>query len=97
MVKNRSEVPVEDRWNVEALYPDEQIWKVELAEVRGEEGGSRWPHMRLYKGRLSNPEDVAALFESYLEIQRKLKNCTPTPIFRSDEDLATTLLKAISA
>lgn len=94
MVKNRSEVPVEDRWNVEALYPDEQIWRVELAEVRGEEGGSRWPHMRLYKGRLSNPEDVAALFESYLEIQRKLEKLHTYAHLRLDEDLGNDAFKS---
>ncbi len=90
MSKNRSEVPAKDRWNVEALYPDEMVWRVELGEIQGEktdENGFRWPQMQLFKGRLSNPEDVTALFDSYLAVQRKLEKLHTYAHLRLDEDL----------
>ena len=41
MPVTRNEVPVEDRWNVEALYVDPQNWKEDLEDVKG--GGGNGP------------------------------------------------------
>ncbi len=56
MAKNRSEVPVEDRWNVEALYPDAQVWSGRIGGGRGE--GRRTEMARIcgfIKAVLTNP------------------------------------------
>jgi len=107
MAKNRNEIPLEDRWNVEALYPNEQVWKEDLAKVQGQgqdsslkpanqpqEKNPRWPQLKHFKGRLSDPAAVASLFESYLNLQRKLDKLHTYAHLRLDEDLGNDHFKS---
>lgn len=91
---SRSEVPVQDRWDVEALYHTPEIWKTELAQVKGGEKTPRWPQFRDYKGKLDDPKAVAKLFELYLNLQRKLEKLHTYAHLRLDEDLGNDLFKS---
>lgn len=93
MSSARSEVPVEDRWNVEALYPNPDSWKTDLIKA-GQEKTPRWPELASYKGRLSDPKAVAGLFDSYLAIQRKLEKLHTYAHLRLDEDLGNDAFKS---
>ena len=93
MAKNRSEVPLEDRWNVEALYQNEESWKAELNLVQGQEK-PRWTEMKSFKNRLSDPAAVASLFEFYLNAQRKLEKLHTYAHLRLDEDLGNDHFKS---
>jgi oligoendopeptidase F len=94
MLKNRNEVPLENRWNVEALYQSDQVWSEELNQVKGQEKGPRWPLMKQFQGRLSDPVSVSSLFESYLNLQRKLEKLHTYAHLRLDEDLGNDHFKS---
>lgn len=87
MLKNRSEVPEKDRWNVEALYPDAASWKAEFERLKGSEKGLRWPELAEFKGRLKEPQMALRLIELSSELDRKLSKLYTYAHLRMDEDL----------
>lgn len=93
MPVSRNEVPVQDRWNVEALYPDPDAWKMDLAGVQGKEKASKWSELAEYKGRLHDPQAAANFFESYIRLQRQLDKLHVYAHLRMDEDLGNDTFK----
>lgn len=87
MPLTRDEVPIKDRWNVEALYHDPEKWKEDLSRAQGRGKAPKWPELIRFKGRLSDPMAVAGLFESVLNLQRKLEKLHTYAHLRMDEDL----------
>lgn len=87
MVVVRDEVPVKDRWNVEALYLNPDQWKEDFSKIGGEAKGPKWPELAQYKGKLHDPLAVAGLFDLYLNVQRKLEKLHTYAHLRMDEDL----------
>ncbi len=94
MPKSRNEIPLEDRWNVEALYPNPEAWKQELVQVKGEERSPRWPDLHTYKGQLNDPTVAASLMETYLNLDRKLSKLHTYAHLRVDEDLGNDTFKS---
>lgn len=90
----RDEVPTKDRWNVEALYSNPDSWKLELKATQGGGEKPRWPELSKYKGKLQDPLVVANLFDSYLELQRKLEKLHTYAHLRLDEDLGNDTFKS---
>lgn len=87
MVVARDEVPVKDRWNVEALYLNPDQWKEDFSKIGGVSKGLKWPELAQYKGKLHDPMAVAGLFDLYLNVQRKLEKLHTYAHLRMDEDL----------
>ncbi|MBX7066056.1 MAG: oligoendopeptidase F [Parachlamydiales bacterium] len=87
MVVSRDEVPVKDRWNVEALYVNPDQWKEDFAKIGGVVKGPKWPELAQYKGKLQDPKAVAGLFDIYMNVQRKLEKLHTYAHLRMDEDL----------
>src|SRR5579864_7508176 len=81
---SRDEIPLEKRWNVEALYASPESWRAEFAQMDPE---SKWKQIGEYKGRLHEPAAVLGLFETYTSIQRKLEKLYVYAHLRMDEDL----------
>lgn len=94
MVVARDEVPVKDRWNVEALYTNPEYWKEDLKKVGGALTGLKWPELALFKGKLHDPQQVAALFDTYLKLQRQLEKLHVYAHLRLDEDLGNDNFKS---
>lgn len=90
----RNEVPAENRWNVEALYLNPESWKEDLLQAKGEGKGPKWPELTKYKGRLHEASAVANLFDSYLNLQRKLEKLHTYAHLRLDEDLGNDTFKS---
>lgn len=90
---SRSQLKLEDRWNVEALYPDPDSWSREFEVMKGKKEGSRWPELTQYKGRLGDPQAVASFLELYLGLDRKLSKLHTYAHLRMDEDLGNDLFK----
>ncbi len=90
----RNEVPIENRWNVEALYTDPASWKAGLKEIQGQQKNPKWPQLSAYKGKLHDPMAVAGLFDSYLALQRQLEKLHIYAHLRHDEDLGNDLFKS---
>lgn len=90
----REEVPLKDRWNVEALYTSSESWKRDLKKLQGEEAKPKWPELARYRGQLHDPSAVANLFTSYLELQRNLEKLHTYAHLRLDEDLGNDSFKS---
>lgn len=90
MTKPRNEIAITDRWNVEALYANENIWKEELERLQK----SGWSEMEAYKGKLSNPQLAIAFLDLYLGISRKLEKLHVYAHLRMDEDLGNDQFKS---
>jgi len=93
MAKTRNELKKQDKWNVEALYPDPQAWNAEFEAVKGGESAPRWPQIISYRGRLHDPLSVASLFDLYFGLDRKLSKLHTYAHLRMDEDLGNDLFK----
>src|SRR5579872_1481305 len=94
MIRSRKEVPKEECWNVEALYPTLQKWQKEFEGAEGAKSSPRWPDFDSYKGTLKDsPEAVARFFDAYFALQRKLYKLHTYAHLRLDEDLGDDVLK----
>jgi oligoendopeptidase F len=94
MSLSRDEIPVKDRWNVEALYVNPESWKKELVALSGGGDGPKWPEMTSYKGRLGEPDAAASFLEGYLALQRKLDKLHTYAHLRLDEDVGNDFFKS---
>jgi oligoendopeptidase F len=90
----RDEIPVENRWNVEALYQTPESWKAEFLQIQGQEKAPKWPRLSQFRGKLSDPKAVLGLFETYLDLMRKLEKLHVYAHMRMDEDLGNDLFKS---
>lgn len=86
MVKERSDVPLEDCWNVEALFFDRAAWESRFETVCRQEK-PRWPKLLTYKGKLADPEALRNLLEESFSIERSLSNLYTYAHLRHDEEL----------
>jgi oligoendopeptidase F len=83
----RSDLPLQEKWNVEALYPDSVAWNLEFEKIKGEAQQLRWPALASFKGKLQDPTAAASLFSFYFELERKLSKLFTYAHLRHDEDL----------
>jgi oligoendopeptidase F len=89
MVKERKEVKVEDRWNVEALYLNDQAWEKAFDAVKREGKKPLWPELVQYKGKLGEgPATLKKALETYFAIARQLEKIYVYAHLRHDEDIA---------
>src|SRR3990167_5714124 len=93
MPKTRNEIPQQDRWNVEALYPTPEAWKDDFQKTQAKEPALRWPELAQFKGRLSDPSALLSLIEYYTELERKLSKLHVYAHLRLDEDLGNDAFK----
>lgn len=78
----RSEIPVEETWNLEAIFANENEWEKEFEEVK-----NLLPNMEKYVGRLT--ESAHTLYEALTlqdEISQRLSKLYTYANMRSDED-----------
>lgn len=94
MGRNRTEVPEQERWNVEELYQNTDRWREEYEKAKGKEGVPRWPDLKEYEGKLKDePEGVARFLDAYFELERRLSKLHVYAHLRFDEDLGNDSLK----
>lgn len=85
----RAEVPLKDRWNVEALYPTLEAWYQEFESITRELEAPHWPKIQAFKGRLAQaPEILAEALKEILIIDRKISKLYTYAHLKHDEDLA---------
>lgn len=98
MAKSRKEIPLEDRWNVDALYSNADSWEREFATLLGKEGPlspeTRWPVLAAYKGRLHDgPEAVKATLDAIFSMDRQLSKLYSYAHLRHDEETTDDFFK----
>lgn len=88
MSKKRSEVVQEDRWNVDALYPNIEKWTQDFEATVHENQHPHWPEIESFRGKLGNsPEFLKECIEKMLAISRKLSLLYTYAHLRHDEDI----------
>lgn len=89
MVKAREEVPLEDRWNVEALYPNLSEWEEDFKIFLNHHPIPQWSQLQQYQGKLhQSPETLKEALDSVMEIDRKLSLLYTYAHLRHDENIA---------
>ncbi|MBS0621801.1 MAG: oligoendopeptidase F [Verrucomicrobia bacterium] len=81
MGKKRSSVTERECWDLSSLYPSEAAWEADLETLS-------WDNLVEFQGRLGEgPLVIAALFDCFFEMQRKLDRLYTYAHLRHDEDL----------
>jgi oligoendopeptidase F len=94
MTKTRQEVAVEDRWNIEKLYPTREDWEKDYLANTNQGQESQWPEVTAFIGKLNNgPEEVKKALETLLERQRQLSKMHTYASLRYNEDKANDVAK----
>lgn len=78
----RNEVPIEETWNLEAIFASEEEWEKEFQEIK-----NLLPNMAKYAGKLT--ESAETLYEALTlqdEITKRLRKLYAYANMRSDED-----------
>ncbi|NGX26528.1 MAG: Oligoendopeptidase F, plasmid [Chlamydiae bacterium] len=88
-IKERMEIPQEDKWNVEALYEDLKTWQAELNQMGRPQKKPHWPELAVFKGRLGEGTQVFKEFLALsLDFDQNLSRLFTYAHMRFDEDLA---------
>lgn len=88
-LKERKDVPLKDRWNVEALYQNGKTWEKEYGQVGLLKQKPHWPELDAFKGKLGQgPLRLKKLLEITFSLDRKLSKLYTYAHLRHDEDLA---------
>lgn len=95
MVIAREEVPVEDRWNVEALYKNKEDWQKAFKAFFIQQT-PRWPVLQAYQGTLANgPQNLKDFLDCLFSIERQLSLLYTYAHLKHDEDIANPEFKTI--
>lgn len=88
MLMERSQVPAEDKWNVEALFLDFNRWTEELKTIYNPEHTPRWPKIQEFQGKLGeSPETLKKALDEVMGISRKISFLYTYAHLRYDEDI----------
>lgn len=89
MVQSRREVPLENRWNVEALFPNKESWQKEFNSFVNLQNIPRWPALAAFQGTLNQgPQKVKEALDSVMSLDRKLSTLYTYAHLKHDEDIA---------
>ncbi|MBS0615999.1 MAG: oligoendopeptidase F [Verrucomicrobia bacterium] len=81
-MKTRTEISLDDKWNVEALYPSIDSWEKDFNQ-------SKWQNLGTFRGRLAeNPAVMAEFLKDYFQIEQGLSKLFTYAHLRHDEDVA---------
>lgn len=81
--KKREEIPEEYKWNLEALYKDEESYEADFSKLEG-----LVCECEAFKGRLhESPETLAQAFAAKYRLYRHLSKLSTYAVRRHDEDL----------
>jgi oligoendopeptidase F len=88
-MKTRQEVAIEDRWNVESLYPTQTKWNENLKKIASDsQNSSSWNLLQKYQGTLSTgPEKVREVLDLLLQIDREITKLYTYAHLRHDENI----------
>ncbi len=89
MLKLRSEIPTQDKWNVEALYANTESWEDAYLALNPGNKRPRWPKLATFKGRLGESANtLKTALDFHLNLSRELEKLLSYAHLRHDEDVA---------
>jgi oligoendopeptidase F len=87
-VKERTEVPSKDQWNVAALYPSFKEWETEFKEACGQPNSPHWPKIQAFRHRLKEGSAVLKeVLELTLSLSQTLEKLYTYAHLRHDEEI----------
>ena len=87
-VKERKEIPLDDCWNVEALYLSWDEWEKDVEKWARPALKPHWPEFDSFKGKLSDPNVVAEFLDKTFTFDRALSKLYTYAHLRHDEDVS---------
>lgn len=88
MAKERSEVAIDDKWNVESLFLNLDEWQKEFDAISQKNQSPYWPELLAYRGKLGdNAETLKSALDLLLSIDRKLSTLYTYAHLRHDENI----------
>ncbi|WP_377889580.1 oligoendopeptidase F [Alkalihalobacillus sp. R86527] len=88
----REDIPVEDTWDLEAIYENDQKWEEEFKEIK-----ALIPEMEKYKGKLSeSAETLYAGLHQQDEITKKLGKLFTYAHMRYDQDTTNSTYQGLN-
>lgn len=96
--KARQEISSNDKWNVEAIYPNLKAWEEEFKHICKPDQRPHWPELAKFKGRLGEGADVLLdLFNLSCSLDQGISRLYTYAHMRHDEDLANEDYKKANA
>ena len=80
-IRERSEIPAEDKWALEDLYATDELWEAELASVAEDQ-----EYLASFAGKLAKPEQLYAYLQRSEELNVKADRLGNYCLRRADED-----------
>lgn len=95
MVVTREDVPLENRWNVEALYPNLETWKLAFqAFMPSLQQKPLWPAISQAQGTLEQgPEHLKEFLDKLMTIERELSKLYTYAHLKHDENIDNPIFK----
>lgn len=96
-MKTRDEIPLDDRWNVEALYPNQDAWEQAFKTfVPQPQQTPYWPALQAYQSTFEKgAEKVKEALDLMMGIDRQLSKLYTYAHLRHDEDIGKPEFKKI--
>lgn len=86
-VRNRDEVPFQDCWDIESMYPSREDWLADLGTY-GDKGSPVWPNLAPKNYTLESPNSLYALITTMTNIERKLDRLYTYAHLIHDQDIS---------
>ncbi len=87
-IKDRSEMPIQDCWNTEAMYRDKTEWEKDLSKWGRFDKTPLYPEIDASLFDLESVKDVKKILDLYMEIDRHLSLLYTYAHLKHDEDVA---------
>ena len=87
-MKTREEIPLSEKWNVEALFPGKEAWEQSYRALAISKESPFWQELQLFQGTLNQgPEQVRKILDTMMKIDRTLTKFYTYAHLRHDEDI----------
>lgn len=90
VVKKRNEIQELDKWSVNEVYSNDEVWEKEYKELQEEA-----PKLKEFEGKLNNGEMLLKYFQFNEKVSRKAEKIYVYAHLRSDEDTSNTKYQAM--
>ena len=91
-IRQRSEIPVEDTWALEDLYPSDEAWELELATLETDK-----ENLTAFAGKLgTSPETLSSYLQMMEQSDEKIGRLAHYCMRKADEDTRNAAYQAMS-
>lgn len=90
VLKKREEIQDQDKWSINEIYPNDEVWEKEYKELQEEA-----PKLKEFEGKLGDGESLIKYFEVNEKVSRKAEKIYVYAHLRCDEDTSNTKYQAM--